>query len=232
MEIIALWKWFLRRWWIILIPPVVVLALTFQAFLNPPGGAFQTNVHVTAAQPLAGEEETYEDARYMPWIAAEQLIDALTMWTRTGSFAEEVRLAAGERGVELPANALLGAFAADNTQMVMRVTITWGDPAQLEEIAYAAIDVLQHRSAGYFPPLADLPAAVVALDDPVIAPVGPALLARLQPMGKILAALALGLLLAAAVEYLDDSLRSREDVEALELVVLAEIPRHKGGAKY
>ena len=233
MELMALWKWFLRRWWIILIPPVVVLALTFDDLLNPPGATFQTALHVTAAQPLDGEEETYEDARYMPWIAAEQLIDALTMWTRTSTFAEEVRLKAAERGLDLPHNALLGAFAADNTQMVMRVYITWRDPVELETIAYAALDVLQYENARYFPPLEDFPAAVVPLDDPVIGPLAPPLLARIQPLTKVLIALVIGIGLGALLEYVDGTLHDREDVEAaLDLPVLAEIPRHKGSLKY
>ncbi len=233
MELLALWKWLLRRWWIIAIPTVIVLGLTFDDFLNPPGGAFQTVLHVTAAQPLQGEEETYEDARYMPWIAAEQLIDALTMWTRTSTFAEEVRLKAADRGLALAENALLGAFAADNSQMVMRVYITWRDPADLETIAYAALDVLRDENARYFPPLEDLPAAVVALDTPVIAPLSPPLIARLQPLTKVLIALAVGLLLAALVEYVDDALRTRDEVEAgLDLPVLGEIPRHKDSLKY
>lgn len=233
MDLVTLWKWFLRRWWIMAIPPVVVLALTAGDLLAPAGGTFQTTVHVTAAQPLDGEEESYEDARYMPWIAAEQLIDALTMWTRTSTFAEEVRLKTAERGLDLPENALLGAFAADNTQMVMRVYITWGDPAQLETIAYAALDVLQYENARYFPPLEELPAAVVPLDTPVITPVGPALLNRLQPLGKVLVAAVVGLLLAAGVDLLDNAVRSREEVEeGLEMKVLGEIPRHKGNTEY
>ncbi|MBN2471234.1 MAG: hypothetical protein JXN59_10955 [Anaerolineae bacterium] len=233
MELTALWKWLLRRWWIIAIPPVVVLALTFNDFLNPPGETFQTALHITAAQPLGGEEETYEDARYMPWIAAEQLIDALTMWSRTSTFAEEVRLKAAGRGLDLPENALLGIFAADNSQMVMRLYITWRDPAQLETIAYAALDVLQTENARYFPPLEDLPAAVVPLDAPVIGPLAPPLIARLQPLTKVLVALAAGLLLAALVEYVDDALRSRDEIEtALDIAVLGEIPRHKDSLKF
>lgn len=233
MDLVTLWKWFLRRWWIIAIPVVVVLALTAGELLNPAGSTFQTTVHVTAAQPLDGEEETYEDARYMPWIAAEQLIDALTMWTRTSTFAEEVRIKANESGLDLPENALLGIFAADNTQMVMRVYVTWGDPVELETIAYAALDVLQYENARYFPPLEELPAAVVPLDDPVIVPIGPALLNRIRPLGKVLAAGVVGLLLAAGVELLDNAVRTREEIEEdLELAVLGEIPRHSGSTQY
>ncbi|GAB4575266.1 MAG: hypothetical protein Kow0077_25940 [Anaerolineae bacterium] len=232
MESGDLWKWFVRRWWIMAIPPLIVLALTYQDFLTPPGAAFQTTIHITAAQPLDGDEASYEDARYMPWIAAEQLIDALTMWVRTSTFAEEVRLAAADHGLELPENALLGAFVADNNQMVMRLYITWRDPNQIDTLAEAAVEVLQSENARYFPSLKDVPADVVALDEPVVAPLAPPLLARLQPLGKVVLALVVGVLLAGAVELLDQSLRTREEVEALEIAVLGEIPRHRDSFKF
>ncbi len=228
MELKNLWKMIRRRWWLILIPPAVVLALTYPALLNPPGGAFTTAMHITAAQPLAGIERTYEDASYFPWLAAEQLIDALTMWARTSTFAEEVRLAAAEQGVALPPRALLGAFAADNSQMVMRLIITWPDADQLEVIARAAVEVLKNRNRDYFPSLADNPAQVIGLDEPVLSPVAPPLLTRYRPVVQIALALAVGLGLAALLEYLDTAVHSREEVEALDLPVLGEIPRHRG----
>jgi len=228
MELKNLWKMCRRRWWLILIPPAIVLGLTYPALLNPPGGAFTTTIHITAAQPLAGSEETYEDASYFPWLAAEQLIDALTMWARTSTFAEEVRLAMAGEGIDLPPRALLGAFAADNSQMVMRLIITWPDAAELEAIARAAVGVLKNRNEAYFPPLVGNPAEVIGLDEPVLSPVAPPLLTRYRPLVQIALALAVGLGLAALVEYLDTAIRSREELEALDLPVLGEIPRHRG----
>jgi len=134
---------------------------------------------------------------------------------------------AGE-GIDLPPRALLGAFAADNSQMVMRLIITWPDAAELEAIARAAVGVLKNRNEAYFPPLVGNPAEVIGLDEPVLSPVAPPLLTRYRPLVQIALALAVGLGLAALVEYLDTAIRSREELEALDLPVLGEIPRHRG----
>lgn len=228
MELIALWKMFLRRWWLIMLPALVVLALTVPELLNPPAGGFTTTIHLTAAQPPSGEETTYEDSSYTPWTASEYLVNSLTAWVTTSSFADEISAALAEAGVDISAGAVRGALAADNARSVMAVYISWPDADQLQAIAEAAIYVLQHKNQDYFPQLTAEPAQVIALDDIALAPVAPSLMSRLRPLIKVALALLVGLALAALFEYLDDSIYSRADVEAMELRVLGEIPRHRG----
>ncbi len=228
MELIALWKFLLRRWWIILLPAAVALGLTAQELLAPPGGGWTTTLHLTAAQPPSSQEPSYEDSSYTPWTASEYLVNSLTAWVRTSSFAEEVsRLLAG-RGIEVDPGALRASIASDNARSVMQLTISWPDPAELQVIAEAAITVLQTLNQAYFPQLTAEPAEVVALDDISVVPVAPPLSSRLRPLLKVGLALLAGLALAGLVEYLDDSIRSRQDLEELELPVLGEIPRHRG----
>ncbi len=232
MELIALWKMFLRRWWLIVLPAIAALALTLPEVLQTPATGWTTSVTLTAAQPPDSDEATYEDSSFTPWTASEYLVNALADWVRTTTFAEEVSAAVAETaGYEIDPGAIRGSVAADNTRSVMRVYLSWGDAEQLEALARAAVDVLQTRNQDYFPQLSAEPAQVIALDDIHLAPVGPGLLDRLRPLIKVALALAAGVALAAVVEYLDDSIYGRGDLEDLEWAVLAEIPRHKGSSR-
>ncbi|MBN1963389.1 MAG: hypothetical protein JW910_02005 [Anaerolineae bacterium] len=230
MELIALWKFLLRRWWVIVLPALVTLVFAMPDVLNPPAGGFTTTIRLTAAHPPTGNEPTYEDSSYIPWLASEYLVNSLTAWATTGSFAQEVSAALAADGLEIDAGAVRGSITADNARSVMALYISWPDAGQLEAIARAAITVMQTRNQVYFPQFAAEPADVIALDDVAIAPTAPGLMTRLQPLLKVALGLAAGLALAALWEYLDDSIRSRDDVEDLEIAVLAEIPRHRGGA--
>lgn len=229
MELIALWKFLRRRWWVILLPALVTLVVAVPDVLTPPAGGFTTTVHLTAAQPPSGEEPTYEDQSYIPWLASEYLVNSLTAWAMTGSFAQEVSAALAADGLAIEAGALRAAIAADNARSVMALYISWPDAAQLQAIAEAAITVMQTRNQVYFPQFAAAPADVIALDVVGVAPTAPGLMARLQPLLKVALGLAAGLGLAMLWEYLDDSIRERADLDELGLTVLAEIPRHRGG---
>ncbi len=91
-------------------------------------------------------------------------------------------------------------------------------------MAAAAVEVLQTRNQTYFPQFAAEPVQVVALDDVRVAEAAPPITTRIMPLIRIVMGLAAGIGLAVLAEYLDNSLRSRADVESLGLTVLAEIP--------
>jgi capsular polysaccharide biosynthesis protein len=67
--------------------------------------------------------------------------------------------------------------------------------------------------------------SVVPLDDIRVQSLAPPLTQRFSPLVRIAIALAAGVGLAALAEYLDRSVRTQADVEALGLPVLAQIPR-------
>lgn len=232
MELIALWKMFRRRWWLMVLPAAAALALTLPEVFQRPGTGWTTSVTLTAAQPPAADEATYEDSSFTPWTASEYLVNALADWVRTTTFAQEVSAAVAEAtGIVLDPGAIRASVNADNTRSILRVYLSWGDPDQLTALARAAVDVLQTRNQHYFPQLSAEPAQVIALDDIHLAPLSPGLLDRLRPLLKVALALLAGVALAAAAEYLDDSIHGRDDLEDLAIDVLAEIPRHRGSAR-
>jgi capsular polysaccharide biosynthesis protein len=225
MELRSLWKVVRRRWWLIALPALAALAYTAYGVVTAPGGSsFGTSVSFTAAAPPEGDEASYEDGDYYPWLSSEYVVNALTDWVRTSTFAEEVSAELANQGIDIPPGALRPTIAADNERSVMVLYLNWGDPEQLTAIAEAATVVLQTRSVAYFPQFGEGNVEVVPLDSPAIGPVPPSLSSRLEPLVRVGLGLAAGVALAFLIEYLDPTLHERAEVESLGLPVLAEIP--------
>lgn len=228
MELRQVWKVVRRRWWLIALPALAALALAIYRYTaDPPHASYGTSIRFTAAPPPDGKGVSYEDREYYPWLASEYVVNALTDWVRTSSFAAEVSAQLELQGVEIPARAIQGAINADNERSVMVLYLSGSDPEQIARIAAAATTVLQERSAMYFPQLGEDSLRVVALDVPAVGPVPPPLSVRLEPLVRFGLGLAAGVAIAFLVEYLDPTLRERREVEALGLEVLAEVPRHR-----
>jgi capsular polysaccharide biosynthesis protein len=225
MELRMLWKVVKRRWWLIALPALAALAYAAYGVMTAPGGThFAASISFTAATPPEGDEVSYEDGEYYPWLSSEYVVNALTDWVRTSSFAEEVSVELAAQGIEIPSGALRPAIAADNERSVMVLYLNWGDAEQLGAIAEAATTVLQTRSVAYFPQLGEGGVDVVPLDSPAIGAVPAPLSSRLDPLVRVALGLAAGVALAFLVEYLDPTLHERAEVESLGLPVLAEIP--------
>lgn len=217
----------LRRWYMVVIPLVIVAVVAVPALLAAPPSAlppmYTTVIRYTAAQVLdaiPNRDGDFQDV----WLASELTVNAFTEWVRSSSFAEEVRAALPE-GV---AAALSGGnFASDNERSIGQVFITWNNAEQLEQIAQAAQTVLQTRTSVYFPQLGDVPARVEILDTPQIVTLPAPITRRLEPLIQVALALVVGIGLAFLVEYLDPFVYRREQLDTLNLTVLASVPRHR-----
>lgn len=228
MELRALWKIARRRWWLIALPALAALALAAQSYLTRPlSGGYATSIRFTAAPPPGGEAVSYEDAQYYPWLTSEYVVNALTDWVRTSTFAAEVSAALAEQGDEVPAAVIQAGINADNQRSVMVLYLSGSDPETLAAVAEASALVLEQRSADYFPQFGEGGLRVVALDEPAIGAVPPPLSVRLEPLLRFGLGLAAGVALAFLVDYLDPTVRERREVEGLGLAVLAEVPRHR-----
>ena len=229
MELHLMWKVLQRRWWLVAIPSVAALAYaTYGVIQSPPRSDYSTEIRFVAAPPpeVVDSELGYEDTLYFPWKTGEFVIDGLSGWVPSTSFAEEVSLVLESEDIFIPPDALYGSFAADNERSVMTVYINWPN-TRLEDIAYAAIEVMRVRHVDYFPQVGEQGAVVRALDEVVVRRQPPSIGAWLDPIIRFGLGLALGLALALGVDYIDPTVRDRQEVEALGLTVLAEIPRHK-----
>lgn len=225
MELMLIVRVLLRRWWLVLIPVVIVAALVVPDFLQNRGvsaGGYTVTVRYSAAQVLEaipGRDGDFQDV----WLASELAVNAMTDWVRTSSFVQEIKKETDQQNIEINPAAL--GIAADNQRSVGQITLSYPDQAQLQTITAAALDVLKTRAQDYFPQLGGQPAQVTILDVPQVVAAPPPIANRFAPFIKLGLGLLVGIGLAFLAEYLDPMVRRREQVEALGLNVIGTLPR-------
>ena len=231
MELIAIWQLVKRRWWLILLPAVVTLVLTLPTLPNiiSPPVTYLVQVRLTAAAPPSAEFEgvttPYEDLVYVPLLASEYVAVMLPHWITSDSFAGEVSTLLDQNAIAI--DDLEGAFAADSFRSILTLYVVWDDSSEIRAMADAALEVLETRSQSYFPQFAAEPVRVIPLDEVDVVEMAPPITARITPLMRVMVGLAAGVGLAVLAEYLDRTVRGPDDVEALGLSVLAEIPRER-----
>jgi capsular polysaccharide biosynthesis protein len=228
MEVLALWKVLVRRWWVILIPTVVAALLSVSSLIAAfrPPVSYSLAIRFTASARPVGSG-TYQDLAYTPWLASEYAVNSIAAWMRTESFAREVSTALTQANFSISVEALRAVIVSDSARSLMTLYVTaWPNPDELRAIGMAAAEVLKTRTESYFPQLAAEKAVIVPLDAVQPAPISVPLAQRFAPLARIAIGLALGVLLAFALEYFDYTIRDRTELERLGFQVLAEIPRY------
>jgi capsular polysaccharide biosynthesis protein len=238
MELRSYWRIFVRRWWVALLPALVVAAYVLLAF-QPPATVYQTHMNFVAGLPPEQKTQTYAYDGYYAWLTSEYLANALADVARREQFAAAVSARLYDAGVimpdgaPIPSGAIQGAIASDNAQSLFVIYVTWGDPDTLLAISSAISAELTENAAAYFPQLAaavESPARRV--DNPVPVALPPSLRSQLTgPIIKIALGLVAGLALAFLLHYLDPTVRERVELEGLGYEVLGEIPRPSMAAR-
>ena len=221
MELIHYWRIVRRRWWLVAALVAIALLASLITY-DRPDTVYQASMRfaigVEGQEPVAAVSG---EGRSDAWLASEYLADDLSEVLKGGDFAARI----GQRvGLAVPA----GAIFASREHRIMTVTITWGNRDEVQAIAEAGAAEVENVGTDYFPQLAGVDARAVLIDGPGIGEVGPGLRDRLDLPIRLLIALVAGIALAFLWDYLDDSLRSRAEVEALGVPLLAEIPRRSG----
>ncbi len=225
MELKTYGKIVLRRWWLVVVPVLIVL-LYIGIGYTPPAPTYQAVVRFAAGTAPAGLSEDYD--RYYPWLTSEYIANGLADVAETGVFAEAIAARLALRGYQIPSAALQPAIVTDNAQSILVVYLTWPDAEECVAIAEAITAEFTENGAAYFPQLQDVEPAVRRLDSPSPVAVPPRLRARLMgPAIKLGLALVVGLALAFLWHYLDPTLYEAEELEALGIPVLTQVPRQK-----
>lgn len=228
MELKVLFGVLVRRWWLIAVPALVALALSLPSLgqIVRPMSLYRVTVRFTAAQPPNPESaETFEERSYIAWLGSEYAVINLAAWLRTESFAREVvaMLKADDQHVSV--EAVRAMIASDSVRSILTLYLTATDADLLRAVAEAAVQTLTQRSNAYFPQLSGQPAQIVPLDAVEVLPLPLPITERLAPLLRVLIGLFGGIGLAFLADYLDPTLRTRRELEALGLPILAEIPR-------
>lgn len=230
MELIAIWNLVKRRWWLLALPTLAAVVVTLPTLANvvSPPVTYQVQVRLTAAaapdNTLESATTPYEDNVYVPLLASEYVVVNMPSWITSDSFVNEVKDILRAPNPDLANEDLNGAFYADGFRSILTLYVTWDDSTEIREMATAAITVLQTRNQDYFPQFAAEPVKVVPLDTVDVVEIAPPITARLGPLVRILLGAVAGVGLAVLAEYLDPTIHARQDIEALGLSVIAEIP--------
>lgn len=224
MELRAYWELARRRWLLLLLPAAVVLVIGLAAY-RPPDPVYHVGVRFIVGQAPSEAAFESDEERLANWHASEYIVNGLTDWVRGGQFAGLVSDYLAGRGVAVPPPVIQGSLAADNVRSTMTVEMVHGDRALLEAMIRGVVAVLVADNALGLPHLGGQPAVVNPIDEPVINEIRPGIRSQLDLFIRLGAALAVGVGLALLVDYLDPTVRSRQELEKLGLSVLGEIPK-------
>ena len=224
MELRRYWKVLKRRWLLVLIPALVVLVIGLATY-QPPADLYQTGVRFLVGQTPATGNVLKDEERYYNWLTSEYIVNGLTDWVRGGEFSEAVSAYLAEEGHEIPANAVQAGLVADNARSMLTLSLTHGDAQLLAQMMDGVIAVLTTENAQALPQLGGETAVLTQLDQPVVSPLPAGISSQLDLPLRIILALLAGVFLALLVEYLDPTIRDREEAEGLGLQILGEIPR-------
>jgi capsular polysaccharide biosynthesis protein len=224
MELKDYWRILRRRWLLLLVPAVVVLAVGLLTYQRP-SPAYNVGVRFIVGQEPSSGADLSDEERLANWHASEYIAHGLNDWVRGGQFAELVSQRLAAEGRSIPPPVIQGSLAADNTRSKLELYMNHGDPELLAAMITAAAAVLVEENHLGLPQLGGQPAVVNQLDQPVVNPSPAGMRSRLDLLIRVGLAVAAGLGLALMAEYLDPTLRTRAELEALGLSVLGEIPR-------
>ena len=232
MELRQYWRIVYRRLWIVV--ALVAIVLISSLILRPERATlYQTSMRFTvglAPESRGGDYYAYD--RYYTWMSSEYLVDELTEIVGSEAFAGAVSEELANSGLDLSAEVLHGSLGADRKHRILTLRITWGDQAQLGEIANAAATALRERSADFLGQLGATNADIRLIDPPVASPAGQSLKDKLDLPIRLFLALVAGVALTFLLDYLDDTVRDRAEVETLGLAVLGEIPPLPGHRRF
>ncbi len=228
MEIRAYWQIIRRRWWIPLLLTLFV-ALLSALQLRPwqtPAPTYSASLRLlVGVMPAADVDMTLYDARYYAWQTSEYLVDDFTEVVSSSLFAGNVRQRLADQGIIIPPGAIRGSSATGRLHRVLSLTINWPSQQELAAIAAAVIDELTMNNAYYFKQLGTENTQITVLDQPTISTVEPSLRFRIEWPLRVLLALVVGLGIVLLLDYLDTSVRSSQDLEAIGVPVLGMIPK-------
>ena len=223
MELRRYWRILKRRWLLVLLPLIIVAAFSALAWRPPPPAGFNVGVNFLVAQEPGQIAPNVDEERYYNWLTSEYIVNGLTDWAISGNFKTAVSQKLAEQGLDAPPNAF--NVVADNTRSKLQLSISAGDADTLARIMDAAIVVMTEENAKALPQLGGDTAILVLLDEPVVTPLPQNFRSQLDIPLRIALALFAGIGLALLAEYLDPTLRDREETEQVGLRVLGEIPK-------
>ncbi len=221
MELRAYWRIIYRRWWIIVLLPLLVVAASLVLRPQATHGAVASLRLAVGITPEKSNGAFYTYDSYYSWLTAEYLADDLSEIVKSRLFADAV----SKRVSGVAAGQIQGSTTAQKLHRILTVSVSAPTEQQALDIAGAVADTLRQDGSLFLPQLSAQNAAIFVIDPPAPVPTGPGLREKLDLPLRFFLALAAALGLVFLLDYLDESVRDAGDIEGMGLAVLAEIPR-------
>ncbi len=233
MELRHYWTIIRRYAWVVVLVPLVVLGFSLVLAWGRPALTFyQASVGlVVDVPPLPDSPGMNFDPRYYAALSTQYLVDDFSRFVTGDVMAEAVTRRLAGQQITVPPGAIQGSVSSEKIHRLITLRVTWGDPDQAQAIITAAVDALREESPSYFARLGNQQPVVRIYDGPRVVPLPPSLRERLDLPLRVLLGLLAGISLAFLLAYLDTRIYTAEDVAALGLPVLGEIPHSVGSRK-
>ena len=234
MELRQYWNIIRRRWWL----PVAcgLVALIAATAVGVRGAAaYKTDMRIAVSTvPTPDPNATlYYDPTYYSNLDSEYLADDMSEFMTSRAFASEVsRELSTAKQYDVDINTVVNATRTKKTHRFIDVTITTSTFEDGDAIANSISRILNDK-----PRLAQYLQALAAYDTQMTVVTPPVTHRANSPLGlaseialRTLIGVIVGIGLAFLLDYLDPTVRSRDEaVELLDLPILGEIPRTRRG---
>jgi capsular polysaccharide biosynthesis protein len=223
------WRVIRRRWWLPVLLALLVAALTLamQRPWQPRPASFTASMRFNVGIRPERIPGVYTYDRYYTMLTSEYLVDDLGEIVRSQAFAGAVSQRLADRGITVPAGAIGAATQPGKLHRILVVNVAWPDREQLTAIADAIVATMTESTPEFFGQFSAEEADIRIIDPPAVGVAGRPAREQLDLPLRVVLALLLGLAVVFLLDYLDDGLRDRRDVEQLGLTVLAEVPRSR-----
>jgi capsular polysaccharide biosynthesis protein len=141
--------------------------------------------------------------------------------------AEAASKRLADQGIQVPPGSIQSSTASEQVHRVVTIRVTRDNPDEAIAVLAAAIEVLQQDAPAFFGRLGLEQPQVTLFDGPSVSPVPPSLTQRLDLPARLLLALVAGVAICFLLNYLDDSIQGREELEDMGIRVLTEVPRQR-----
>ncbi len=227
MELRQYWRIVRRRIWIPIVLVLVVAGISVFTAKAPTPSYTASLRFVVSVKPERAEGQFNYDG-YYAGVSSEFIADDLSEIVRSQAFTEDVNRHLSQMGsaLQIAPGALNGITFADKHHRILQINITWSNPDELQELGEAIIQAVEEDSPKYLQQFSTFGSVITVIDRPLnAAPVAPSLTQKLDWPIRLILALLAGIGLTFLLHYLDTSVQSAEELEALGISVLAEIPK-------
>lgn len=217
------WRILRSRWYIPVILVVLTVIVSVLTYREPPP-TYIASLRFTIGVP-ANPNVTGTDPVLGAYQASEYIRDDFVEVLKSEAFAADVNAVLDDPNLKITKGNIGGAV--EKQRRILSLTVSWGDAAQAQRIAQAAATALATQNAKYFTQLGATGAQVAVIDGPNVSAVTPGLRERLDLPIRALLALLAGIVLIFVLDYLDDSIRTGNELEKMGVPVMGVIPDRK-----